>query len=66
LHQFVGPVFWIGAVGLGLLVPLLALGPRRLIPVPNASLSLIALLVLVGVLAFRYAVFFSAISFVQS
>jgi formate-dependent nitrite reductase membrane component NrfD len=66
LHEFVGPVFWIGAVGLGLLVPLLALGPRRFIPLPNASLSLIALLVLVGVLAFRYAVFFSAISFVQS
>lgn len=66
LHEFVGPVFWIGAVGLGLLVPLLALGPRRLIPMPNASLSLIGLLVLVGVLAFRYAVFFSAISFVQS
>jgi formate-dependent nitrite reductase membrane component NrfD len=66
LHEFVGPVFWIGAVGLALLVPLLALGPRRLAPMPNASLSLIALLVLVGVLAFRYAVFFSAISFVQS
>jgi formate-dependent nitrite reductase membrane component NrfD len=59
-------VFWIGAVGLALLVPLLALGPRRFVPLPNASLSLIALLVLVGVLAFRYAVFFSAISFVQS
>jgi formate-dependent nitrite reductase membrane component NrfD len=66
LHEFVGPVFWIGAVGLALLVPLLALGPRRFVPLPNASLSLIALLVLVGVLAFRYAVFFSAISFVQS
>ena len=66
LHEFVAPVFWIGAVGLGLLVPLLTLGPRRVIPVPNASLSVIGLLVLVGVLAFRYAMFFSAISFVQS
>ena len=66
LHEFVGPVFWIGAVGLGLLVPLLSLAPRRLVAVPNASLSLIGMLVLVGVLAFRYAVFFSAISFVQS
>jgi formate-dependent nitrite reductase membrane component NrfD len=65
LHEFVAPVFWIGAVGLGLLVPLLTLGPRRVIAVPNASLSVIGLLVLVGVLAFRYAVFFSAISFVQ-
>jgi formate-dependent nitrite reductase membrane component NrfD len=66
LDKLVAPVFWIGAVGLGLLVPLLALGPRRVIPLPNASLSLIGLLVLVGVLAFRYALFFSAISFVQS
>ncbi|HEY8732700.1 MAG TPA: NrfD/PsrC family molybdoenzyme membrane anchor subunit [Candidatus Limnocylindria bacterium] len=66
VHEFVGPVFWIGAVGLGLLVPLLTLSPRRLIPMPNASASVIGLLVLVGVLAFRYAVFFSAISFVQS
>jgi polysulfide reductase chain C len=66
LHELVGPVFWIGAVGLGLLVPLLALAPRRILPLPNASLSLIGILVLVGVLAFRYAVFFSAISFVQS
>ncbi len=66
LHELVGPVFWIGAVGLGLLVPLLTLGPRRFIPVPNASLSVIGLLVLVGVLAFRYALFFSAIAFTQS
>jgi len=66
LHEFVGPVFWIGAVGLGLLVPLLALSPRPLLRVPNGSLALIGVLVLVGVLAFRYAMFFSAISFVQS
>ncbi|HYU02550.1 MAG TPA: NrfD/PsrC family molybdoenzyme membrane anchor subunit [Jatrophihabitantaceae bacterium] len=64
LHEFVGPVFWIGAVGLALLVPLLALAPRRMLPLANASL--VGLLVLVGVLAFRYAMFFSAISFVQS
>jgi len=64
LHEFVGPVFWIGAVGLALLVPLLALAPRRMLPLANASL--VGLLVLVGVLAFRYAVFFSAMSFVQS
>ena len=63
-HEFVGPVFWIGAVGLALLVPLLALAPRRMLPLANASL--VGLLVLVGVLAFRYAVFFSAMSFVQS
>jgi len=62
-REFVGPVFWIGAVGLALLVPLLALAPRRMLPLANASL--VGLLVLVGVLAFRYAVFFSAMSFVQ-
>jgi formate-dependent nitrite reductase membrane component NrfD len=66
VHEFVGPVFWIGAVGLGLLVPLLALSPRPIVRVPNGSLALIGVLVLVGVLAFRYAIFFSSISFVQS
>ncbi len=66
LHEFVAPVFWIGAVGLGLLVPLLALAPRPVVRIPNGSLALIGVLVLVGVLAFRYALFFSAISFVQS
>jgi formate-dependent nitrite reductase membrane component NrfD len=66
LHELVAPAFWIGAVGLGLLVPLLALSPRPIVRVPNGSLALIGVLVLVGVLAFRYAMFFSAISFVQS
>jgi formate-dependent nitrite reductase membrane component NrfD len=66
LHEFVAPAFWIGAVGLALLVPLLALSPRPIVRVPNGSLALIGVLVLVGVLAFRYATFFSAISFVQS
>jgi len=65
LHELVGPVFWIGAVGLALLVPLLALSPRPIVRVPNGSLALVGLLVLVGVLAFRYAIFFSTISFVQ-
>jgi len=66
LHEFVGVVFWVGAVGLGLLVPLLMLAPRPIVRVPNGSLALVGVLVLVGVLAFRYAMFFSAISFVQS
>jgi len=66
LDELVAPVFWIGAVGLALLVPLLALSPRPMVRVPNGSLALIGVLVLVGVLAFRYATFFSAISFVQS
>jgi formate-dependent nitrite reductase membrane component NrfD len=66
LHEFVGVAFWVGAVGLGLLVPLLLLAPRPIVRIPNGSLALIGVLVLVGVLAFRYAMFFSAISFVQS
>jgi len=66
LHEFVAPVFWIGAVGLALLVPLVALSPRPIVRIPNGSLALVGVLVLVGVLAFRYAMFFSAMSFVQS
>ncbi len=66
LHELVAPAFWIGAVGLALVVPLVALSPRPIVRVPNGSLALIGVLVLVGVLAFRYAMFFSAISFVQS
>ena len=64
VHELVGPVFWLGAVGLGLIVPLLAFAPRPLLRM--RSDVLIGVLVLVGVLAFRYAMFFSAISFVQS
>jgi len=66
LTEFVAPAFWIGAVGLALLVPLVAFSPRPLMRAPNRSLALVGVLVLVGVLAFRYAMFFSAISFVQS
>ena len=66
LHEFVSVAFWVGAVGLALLVPLLMLAPRPVVRIPNGSLALIGVLVLVGVLAFRYAMFFSAISFVQS
>ncbi|HEY8807563.1 MAG TPA: NrfD/PsrC family molybdoenzyme membrane anchor subunit [Candidatus Limnocylindria bacterium] len=66
LHEFVAPAFWVGAVGLGLVLPLVALSPRPIVRIPNGSLALIGVLVLVGVLAFRYAMFFSAISFVQS
>lgn len=60
----VGPVFWIGAVGLAVLVPLLLLAPRPILRVPNATLTIIGAIVLVGVFAFRYAMFFSAIAFV--
>lgn len=65
LDEFVGIAFWVGAVGLGLVVPLVMLAPRPIVRIPNGSLALIGVLVLVGVLAFRYAMFFSAIAFVQ-
>jgi formate-dependent nitrite reductase membrane component NrfD len=65
-HELVAPVFWIGAVGLALLVPLLLLAPRPVVRAPSATGAMIGVLILVGVLAFRYALFFSAISFVQS
>src|SRR6266511_625275 len=62
----VGPVFWIGAVGAGLLLPLVTAGPMRLrIWQRTDQLMIVGALVLLGVLAFRYATFFSAIAFAQ-
>ncbi len=61
----VGPVFWIGVVGAALLVPLVLLAPRAR-HLPNGQLAMVGVVVLIGVLAFRYAMFYSAIAFVQS
>lgn len=61
----VGPVFWIGVVGAALLVPLVLLGPR-VRALPSGRLAMVGVVVLLGVLAFRYAMFYSAIAFVQS
>src|SRR6266540_135366 len=62
----VGPVFWIGAVGAGLLLPLVTAGPMRLrIWQRTDQLMILGAFVLLGVLAFRYATFFSAIAFAQ-
>ncbi|MBI3522461.1 MAG: polysulfide reductase NrfD [Chloroflexi bacterium] len=65
LSMLVGPAFWIGAVGLAILVPLVVVGRPRMMPGPE-RLTLIGALVLVGVLAFRYAMFFSAIAYAAS
>lgn len=62
----VGPVFWIGVVGAALLVPLVLLAPRGAGHLPSGRLAMVGVVVLLGVLAFRYAMFYSAIAFVQS
>ncbi len=62
----VGPVFWIGAVGAAVVLPLVTAGPVRLrVWERTDQLVVIGALVLLGVLAFRYATFFSAIAFIQ-
>ena len=62
----VGPVFWIGAVGAGLILPLVTAGPVSLrVWQRTDQLVILGALVLLGVLAFRYATFFSAIAFIQ-
>jgi len=61
----VGPVFWIGVVGAALLVPIVLLAPRARY-LPSGRLAMVGVVVLLGVLAFRYAMFYSAIAFVQS
>lgn len=60
----VGPAWWIGAVGLALVVPIVY-GLRRTWWPGTDRMAVIGLVVLVGVLAFRYATFFSAIAYTQ-
>ncbi|HEY8657035.1 MAG TPA: NrfD/PsrC family molybdoenzyme membrane anchor subunit [Candidatus Limnocylindria bacterium] len=61
----VGPVFWIGVVGAALLIPLVLLAPRAR-HLPSGRLAMVGVVVLLGALAFRYAMFYSAIAFIQS
>jgi len=62
----VGPVFWIGAVGVAVLLPIVTAGPFGLrVWQRTDQLVILGALVLLGVLAFRYATFFSAIAFIQ-
>jgi len=60
----VGPAFWIGAVGAALVFPLVATGRRSLWPGAD-RLVILGAVVLVGVLAFRYAMFYSAIAYLE-
>lgn len=61
----VAPLFWIGVVGLAILYPIvvIATGPRvRVAQVDLSSLAAVGTLVLLGVLAFRWAILHSAIA----
>lgn len=61
----VAPLFWIGAVGLAVLYPLVvtATGTRlQLARVNIASLAVVGTLVLLGVLAFRWSILHSALA----
>ncbi len=60
----VGPAWWIGAVGLALVLPIVY-GLRRTWWPGTDRMAVVGLVVLVGVLAFRYATFFSAIAYTQ-
>lgn len=59
-----GPAWWIGAVGLAIVLPIVY-GARRSWWPGTDRLAVVGMVVLVGVLAFRYATFFSAIAYVQ-
>lgn len=62
----VGPAFWIGAVGAAVLLPIVTTGPVGLrVWRRTDQLVILGVLVLLGVLAFRYATFFAAIAFIQ-
>jgi formate-dependent nitrite reductase membrane component NrfD len=62
----VGPVFWVGAVGAAVIFPLVTAGPMRMRMWQSTDrLILMGSVVLLGVLAFRYSTFFSAIAFTQ-
>ena len=59
------PLFWIGAVGLAVLYPIvvIAAGPRLQVARVNASgLAVVGVVVLVGVLAFRWSLLHSALA----
>ncbi|HET8568366.1 MAG TPA: NrfD/PsrC family molybdoenzyme membrane anchor subunit [Candidatus Limnocylindria bacterium] len=76
LDQLVAPIFWIGVVGLAILYPLLALWRRgpvvtrggRSLAVAGLDLGRLAVVgtgVLIGVLAFRYVLLYSALAATQ-
>lgn len=64
----VAPVFWVGAVGLAILYPIVVLSttPRlALARVQVSQLAVVGIVVLLGVLAFRYSLLYSALAAVS-
>lgn len=63
--DLVAPAFWIGAVGLAVLLPLVVVttGTRlRLAQIDVSSLAVLGTLVLIGVFAFRWSIMHSALA----
>jgi hypothetical protein len=65
MTALVAPLFWVGAVGLAVLYPIVAIaaGPRLQVARVNASgLAVVGVVVLIGVLAFRWSLLHSALA----
>ena len=65
MTALVAPLFWVGAVGLAILYPIvvIAAGPRlQLARVNTSSLAVVGVVVLLGVLAFRWSLLHSALA----
>lgn len=67
LSAFVAPAFWIGAVGAAIVFPIVILARPRLAiaGISAARLTVIGVVVLIGVLAFRYSLLYSALAAVE-
>ncbi len=63
LHEFVGPLFWIAVIA-AVVVPLALAIPRSALRGPG-RMATVGVIVLIGVLAFRAAMLYSSIAFVQ-
>ncbi|MGH2499836.1 MAG: NrfD/PsrC family molybdoenzyme membrane anchor subunit [Candidatus Limnocylindria bacterium] len=62
MRELVAPVFWIGVVGAAILAPIVLLLLRRR---PATRLAVVGVVVLAGVLAFRYSMLYSALAAVE-
>jgi len=68
MTALVAPVFWIGVVGLAIVYPIAVILTRSRLAIagtPVGRLAVVGVVVLVGVLAFRYALLFSALAAVE-
>jgi len=68
LSALVAPVFWVGAVGAAIVFPIVVVTRRPGLVVAGIAagrLAVIGVVVLIGVLAFRYALLYSALAAVE-